>query len=430
MTTAVEHGLLDVSTRRSEDGLVRRISHGDVAIETHSVDDSTDPDLDGAWWKAYLKGIRPVPLAHPSHPATVRTIDLFSGPGGLALGFSQAAAELGMTHDAAVAIDQDAGAVGVYGANHSVSRTWTDSVSMLVDYQIKGNRTGATFLYEPEMVGDEWADIVGNVDVVLAGPPCQGHSNLNNRSRRTDSRNELYLTVPAVALAVGADSVIIENVPSVIHDHQGVVQTTIALLEDAGFTVETGVLKAEQLGWAQNRSRFFLVASRRTKPIPLSDVSRALGSPARNVLWAISGASRKEGDHLLVPAELNEDNVRRIDWLFDNDEYDLALDQRPECHQQGTTYKAVYGRLYPDRPSPTITTGFMTPGRGRYIHPTERRTISAREAARLQGFPDTYEFVVDPSEPPSRTQLAKWIGDAVPMPLGYAAGLSVLLPKM
>ncbi|MFN6119677.1 MAG: DNA cytosine methyltransferase, partial [Actinomycetes bacterium] len=60
--------------------------------------------------------------------------------------------------------------------------------------------------------------------------------------------------------------------------------------------------------------------------------------------------------------------------------------------------------------------------------PTERRVLTPREAARIQGFPDTYEFHVDPSRPPSKAKLAKWIGDAVPMPLGHAAGLAALLP--
>jgi DNA (cytosine-5)-methyltransferase 1 len=81
-----------------------------------------------------------------------------------------------------------------------------------------------------------------------------------------------------------------------------------------------------------------------------------------------------------------------------------------------------------DEPAQTITTGFMSPGRGRYVHPTRRRVMTAREAARLQGFPDTYRFVVDESNPPTRSNLAKWIGDAVPMPLGYGAALAALGP--
>ena len=91
---------------------------------------------------------------------------------------------------------------------------------------------------------------------------------------------------------------------------------------------------------------------------------------------------------------------------------------------------SVYGRLKPESPAPTITTGFMTPGRGRFIHPTERRTLSPLEAARLQGFPDTYDFRDPAGGPPSSLKLAKWIGDAVPMPLGYAAALSALGPLL
>ena len=74
---------------------------------------------------------------------------------------------------------------------------------------------------------------------------------------------------------------------------------------------------------------------------------------------------------MLARPQLSEENLRRIDWLFDNEEYDLPNAERPDCHKEGTSYKAVYGRLRADRPSPIITTGFMTPGHGRYIHPTD-----------------------------------------------------------
>ena len=68
----------------------------------------------------------------------------------------------------------------------------------------------------------------------------------------------------------------------------------------------------------------------------------------------------------------------------------------------------------------------MTPGRGRYIPPTRRRTLTPHEAARLQGFPDGYDFHPYPDRVSAKSQLGKWIGDAVPMPLGYVAGVSVL----
>jgi DNA (cytosine-5)-methyltransferase 1 len=129
---------------------------------------------------------------------------------------------------------------------------------------------------------------------------------------------------------------------------------------------------------------------------------------------------------MLETPELSEESRRRIDWLFDNGEFDLALSERPDCHRDGTTYKNVYGRMRPDEPAPTLTTGFMTAGRGRFVHPTERRVLNPREAARIQGFPDTYNFAKPGSAAPARKSLAKWIGDAVPMPLGFAAGVAAL----
>ena len=77
-----------------------------------------------------------------------------------------------------------------------------------------------------------------------------------------------------------------------------------------------------------------------------------------------------------------------------------------------------------------LPTGYTTPGRGRFVHPTEPRTITPAEAARLQGFPDDYCFSPASDRPANRSQLAKWIGDAVAMPLGYAAALSALGPEI
>jgi DNA (cytosine-5)-methyltransferase 1 len=148
-----------------------------------------------------------------------------------------------------------------------------------------------------------------------------------------------------------------------------------------------------------------------------------------DVMWAIGElADHPADDHMFREPELSEENQRRINWLFDENEHDLALAERPECHQEGTTYTSVYGRMYADQPAPTLTTGFLTPGRGRFVHPTQRRTLRPAEAARLQGFPDNYVF--DPQQVPSTAKLVKWIGDAVPMPLGHIAGLSALVPDL
>lgn len=410
------------------DRVIRRHSLAGVTHESWVRCADADPDDPlGSWWRAHLRG--EVPASTAPTGRVLRTVDLFSGPGGLALGFQRACDELGISVVAAAAADQDAEAVQVYSANHGARRRSTESVSSLVDHQVAGVGEDAEFVYEPEIIDEEWADLVGRTDVVLAGPPCQGHSNLNNKTRRTDRRNDLYLSVPAIAIALRAPIVIIENVPAVVHDRQRVVDTTKQLLEAAGYHVQPGVLHANKLGWPQTRQRFFLIARLDADPVPVRDVATALASDPRSVTWAIGDLARAPfDDRMHIDTEISVENQRRIDFLFDEGVYDLPPSQRPDCHKDGTTYNAVYGRLYPDKPAPTITTGFMTPGRGRYIHPTERRVLTPREAARIQGFPDTYEFHVDPSRPPSKAKLAKWIGDAVPMPLGHAAGLAALLP--
>lgn len=173
-----------------------------------------------------------------------------------------------------------------------------------------------------------------------------------------------------------------------------------------------------------------MVACQDAEPVPLQHVAYCLADDqARPLKWALDHLDILDeagDDPLNQPTGHSLENQARIDWLFDNDEYDLALSQRPECHKDGTSYTSVYGRMRLNEPAPTITTGFTTPGRGRFVHPTERRTLTPREAAVIQGFPLDYRFINESGSPPSRSQLAKWIGDAVPMPLGYAAALSVL----
>jgi DNA (cytosine-5)-methyltransferase 1 len=383
-------------------------------------------DLRGSWLRGYLLGVPPV-VDGPPFPS-VRTAELFCGPGGLALGFGEACLELGSHLESEAACDHDAGAVAVFASNHRTKIRSAKSASELVDHQIRGMGEKARYVYDPEFIDPEWQPLVGRIDAVLAGPPCQGHSNLNNHTRRTDRRNELYFTVPAVAIAAAADIVIIENVPAVVHDRSQVVRTTETLLRDHGYHVEAGVLSAAKMGWPQTRQRFFMIGRRSAPPLPLAEVQAALSTgPQHDVMWAIHDLLDKPFDHRLhIETELSEENQRRIKFLFDNDLYDLPNTERPECHQDGTSYGAVYGRLYPGRPAGTLTTGFLTPGRGRYIHPLAQRTLTPWEAARLQGFPDSYNFFPDPKNPTTKLKLTKWIGDAVPMPLGYAAGLSAL----
>ena len=424
-----EEASLTLEEYRSEPSrLVHTLRLGGTTISSVIDIGPSEPAADpkGAWWTALRSGAVPRPAEHRARP--FRTVDLFCGPGGLALGVRSLCTEIGLPVRAELIVDEDAEATDVYASNHDTRIRRIASVAALVDFRLRRRGSDAAFVYEPEIVEPRLATAVRGVDLVIAGPPCQGHSNLNNQTRRDDVRNALYLTVPAFAVAAGARIAIIENVPEVTSDRFRVVQTARRLFESAGYSVEEGILNAEAMGWPQTRRRHFLVARIDAVPISLCKVAQAMAETSpRSVWWAISDLETRSGDDPMDrAAELSPENRQRIDWLFDNEKYDLPCSERPECHRESTSYPSVYSRMRPDAPAQTITTGFMTPGRGRYVHPTQRRTLTPREAARLQGFPDSYRFVTDPRRPPLRAKLAKWIGDAVPMPLGYGAALSAI----
>jgi DNA (cytosine-5)-methyltransferase 1 len=246
---------------------------------------------------------------------------------------------------------------------------------------------------------------------------------------RSDPRNRLYLTAVALGVALKARAILIENVPTVLNDKSGVAREAAQLLRTSGYSVTGKVLKADELGAPQRRARYFLLAWRDEVQIscdPLSAAYNVLAAPAAPVSWAISDLLDREPTTLLdTPATLSEENKSRIEYLFEHRIHDLPDHVRPDCHKNGTSYRAVYGRLHWDKPALTITTGFNTPGQGRNIHPLRKRVITIHEAARLQGFPDWYELI-PPVLVAKRKNLAKWIGDAVHPILGYAAGLAAL----
>ena len=381
-------------------------------------------DLARTWAIALLQGAK----VHSEIESreVVRSVDMFCGAGGFSSGLNMAVEAVGLHTECLACVDLDPVALDLFSANLNVRNKIKKNADALLDYSIRFDGKRARLAYEPEILEPILRDQVGKVQIVLGGPPCQGHSNLNNHTRRVDWRNSLYLTVPALGIALDADVIAIENVPSILSDKNRVVDKARAVLEDRGYFVDQIVLEANKLGVPQQRKRHFLLASRR-KRVELADVCDAVECASLTVWDAIGDLEKTNpSNYFDLPADLSRENKARIEFLFDHNEYNLPNQVRPDCHKDGHTYPSVYGRLYVDRPAQTITGGFLSPGRGRYVHPTQRRGLTPHEGARLQGFPDSFQFAPSSGKMLLRKDYSKLVGDAVPPPLGYAMGLACL----
>lgn len=419
--------MLKESFRINGNTIIREVAAGRLhheSIREFSFDKelSEQPsDFSHLWWKSYLRGER------QAAPAGSRfgIVDLFCATGGLSLGAHEAAISCGLNPKTLFCSDMDLEALKVYKRNLKPIDSFNGNVSSLVDFHVYGREESAELAYPPEIINEQLARHIGKVDLLVAGPPCQGHSTLNNHTRCDDPRNQLYTTAVSVAIALKAKLIVIENVPNVIHDAGSVVKTSKKILEDSGYSVSEGVLSSTDLGGWQTRKRHFMVATK-SNHLEIQLAIEAMRKPQMTLREAIGDIENMIPTECVMTSRpvLSSENLTRIDYLFDNDLYDLPNQVRPDCHKDGHSYPSVYGRLSWDKPAPTITTGFMSPGRGRFIHPSMRRCLIPLEAARIQGFPDWYDFVGDTN--PSRTNLTKWIGDAVPSYLGYGAVLTAL----
>jgi DNA (cytosine-5)-methyltransferase 1 len=260
----------------------------------------------------------------------------------------------------------------------------------------------------------ELRTIIGSLDVVVGGPPCQGHSDLNNHTRRTDRKNRLFRYMARFAEVIGPKHVVIENVNGVRFDHDRVLDWTLGRLSRLGYAVDVATLDSKRFGIPQDRKRVFVVATLGQFD-GLAAVQNRQNSALTTFHWACDDLLDREGLSAFDEAAIAAPHTRgRIDYLFENDIYELPDDERPDCHRlKRHTYKSVYGRLRLDRPAPTITTGFQVMGQGRFVHPTRRRTLTPHEAARLQFLPDWFTF----GQPRRRTEYGRLVGNAVPSKL-------------
>jgi DNA (cytosine-5)-methyltransferase 1 len=348
---------------------------------------------------------------------TLRLIDLFAGAGGMTLGFTE---KFEHNFKPVWANDFNRFAVNTYNANFNDEHcVFGDLVDLLKDTNVK----------------------IPKADVVIGGPPCQGFS-LLNKNRSSDSRKQLWRPFLDVVKISKASVFVMENVPQLLDSPE--YEDIKREAESLGFKLAAERLRAADYGVAQRRYRVFIIGCNFANPTSVFPPLRTHYNPDNGVMRSLF---KLNGDYVSDPKpwrtvrDVIEDLPTPIGTEISNEKpplnlhfgrnptdkslkrymaipkegmnrFDLqrvALELTPACWIKKTSGGTdLFGRLWWDRPAFTIRTEFYKPEKGRYLHPSQHRPITHREAARLQSFPDDFIFCG------SKIEVAKQIGNAVP----------------
>ena len=340
-------------------------------------------------------------------------VDAFAGGGGLAVGLRDA----GFRTVAAIELEPHAAAT--FKVNHPEVHVYRQDVR--------------------DVSGEELRKLVpGTVDVFAACPPCQGFSSLTSKWRRDDPRNTLVSEVGRLAREMQPRAIMMENVPGLANKGSPLLDTLIAELEGLGYITNCDVLQVADYGVPQRRRRLVLLAGLQFHiDMPKPTHSRTgrggleLWRTVRDAIYGmdepitLADAKRRGGAQLFdwnVIREISPKNRLRLQKARPGGCWsDLPEELRVECHRRGYKgFSNVYGRMEWDEPSVTITAGCTTPSKGRFGHPEQDRTISLREAATLQTFPNSYIF-----ETPYLERACEIVGNALPCVFAEAIARAV-----
>lgn len=342
-----------------------------------------------------------------SRRAAPLCVDLFAGAGGFSLGAISAGFEV------RAAVELSRHAAFTY---RSMIRNETGRKVELFEKNILS--------LNPHDVMDEASMVEGDCDLLLGGPPCQGFSSHRlGQAGVDDPRNALLLRYFAFVEALKPRIFLIENVPGMLQPkHVSYLADFLHSADRQGYTVlAPTVVNACDYGVPQNRKRVFILGydAERVQLGSAWPPPPTHGDPLRSIPLAPLQPWRTASDAFREPArerDMNDVHMKHsadLTETFRNTPLNGGSRRQSgrvlPCHVAHDGHSDVYGRIDPTRPSPTITTACINPSKGRFVHPTEHHGITARQAARLQTFPD--DFIFDGGLMAAGVQ----IGNAVPV---------------
>jgi DNA (cytosine-5)-methyltransferase 1 len=324
--------------------------------------------------------------AHESAEDTLLYADLFSGCGGMSLGFEQAGFEC----------------VGAVDRNEDAAETYQSNIGTKPIVDDITRYTAGDLL-------DQFGIDRGDLDVLISCAPCQGFSQHRNKhDAEHDERNTLVSFSAELAVEMEPEFFVMENVPELIQgSKEKYWNRTYEVLKSNNYLISSDVLNAADYGVPQRRRRAIVIARKEGRkvelPPPVVDEHRTVAD-AIGDLPSIEAGETHPADPMHRAPNHTQRIIEMLDLIPDDggswmeipeehqDQYWLDSMKKRANEGDLKSFCDTYGRMYWDRPAGTITRKSSTPSCGRYVHPEQNRNVTVREAARLQSFPDDWTF--------------------------------------
>lgn len=392
----------DVSALSARRKRYAQHTYSDVSVLAHRASRAVRTDRNDA----YLTQLRAMARSHSSTDRPgLSAVSLFSGCGGFSLGFS--AAGFGVKGY----VELDANLRRIYRANFRDPVEIGGDIAAISDCTIR-----------------QHAQAFGDVDAIIGGPPCQGFS-LAGKREISDPRNSLFRHYLRFVEVMRPKVAFLENVRLLTSmksvDGKLIRDQIAAEFRHRGYRVAFFEINATSYGVPQHRERVIFVATRADLDIQPSIPAATHGTGSdlfSNVMvpstfadacsdLAYIESGGRSGD-ALHSAVRHPDHVVR--WLWDVPEGRSAHDNEDAALRPPSGYNTTYKRQVWLEPAATVQTTFGMISGCRNVHPIATRSLTVREAARIQSFPDQFEF--PGALGPTRTG----IGNAVPPLLALA----------